>query len=412
MQNYIFHFLTFFIAGLAVNLTPCVYPMLTVTASLFKLPQGQSLDSARDSARGAPQAGLFTSFGRAFIYVLGMAVMYSSLGVFAAMTGALFGGILQNKLVVLTVAVLMLGLALSMFGVFQFRVPSGLLQRLERLRKVRFFGLFFAGMFVGIFAAPCIGPPVLALLTSVADRGNLFLGFLSFFIFSIGLGFPYLILGTFSGLLKRIPKAGSWLLWVEHTFGVILLGFSFYYFVIAINSEFVKWVFPVTLVLGGAYLGFIEKSGKEKPLFVRLKWAAGLASLIFGISIITAILAPKESLAWDEYKSYKVATAKEKKQPVAIDFYADWCITCHELENFVFTNPTVAEELKKFVRLRVDATDMMAPAVQEVIEQYRVFGLPIVVFLDENGQEVEDARVAGYVPPEEFLKSMQMVLSK
>lgn len=411
MQNYFFHFLTFFITGLVVNLTPCVYPMLTVTVSLFKPPQGQ-------------QVRLLPSFGRALIYVLGMAVMYSSLGVFAAMTGALFGGVLQNKWVVVTVAVLMLGLALSMFGVFQIRVPSGLLQKLERLTrlpsasprgeparqgKIRFFGLFFAGMFVGIFAAPCIGPPVLALLTSVADRGNPFFGFLSFFIFSLGLGFPYLILGTFSGLLKKIPKAGSWLVWVEHAFGVILLGFSLYYFVIAINSEFIKWVFPVTLVLGGLYLGFIEKSGKERPLFVRLKWAAGLSSLIFGISIIASILTPKERLVWDEYKSYKVAMAKEKKQPVVIDFYADWCITCHELENFVFTNPAVAKELKKFVRLRVDATDMMAPAVQEVVEQYRVFGLPMIVFLDEDGQEIEDARVAGYLPPAEFLKFLELV---
>lgn len=405
MQNYFFHFLTFFITGLAVNLTPCVYPMLTVTVSLFK-PDGQKVK-------------LLPSFGRALVYVLGMAVMYSSLGVFAAMTGVLFGGILQNKWIVLLVAVLMLGLALSMFGLFQFRFPSGLLQKLESLTrlparqgKVRFFGLFFAGMFVGIFAAPCIGPPVLALLASVADRGNPVLGFLSFFIFSLGLGFPYLILGTFSGLLKKIPKAGSWLIWVEHAFGVILLGFSLYYFVIAINSEFIKWVLPVTLVLGGLYLGFIEKSGKERPLFVRLKWVAGLASLIFGVSIIASILAPKEGLVWDEYQSYKVEKAKEKKQPVVIDFYADWCITCHELENFVFTNPAVVQELRKFVRLRVDATDMIAPAVQQVLEQYEVFGLPIVVFLDGNGQEVEDARVIGYVPPEEFLKSMQMTAGK
>ncbi|HCI43994.1 MAG TPA: hypothetical protein DE315_00460 [Candidatus Omnitrophica bacterium] len=397
MQNYFFHFLTFFIAGLAVNLTPCVYPMLTVTVSLFKPPQGQPVK-------------LLPSFGRALIYVLGMAVMYSSLGVFAAMTGALFGGILQNKWVVLTVAVLMIGLALSMFGVFQINIPSGLLQKLERLRKIRFFGLFFAGMFVGIFAAPCIGPPVLALLTSVADRGNLFFGFMSFFVFSLGLGSPYLILGTFTGLLKKIPKTGNWLMWVEHAFAVILLGFSFYYFVIAINSEFVKWVPPITLIFGGIYLGFIEKSGKEKPLFVRFKWAAGLTSLIFGLSIIASILTPKESLAWDEYKSYKVVMAKEKKQPVVIDFYADWCITCHELENFVFTNPTVIKELKKFVRLRVDATDMMAPAVQEVVEQYRVFGLPVIVFLDGNGREADDARVAGYIPPAEFLKSLELVL--
>lgn len=189
--------------------------------------------------------------------------------------------------------------------------------------------LIYVLMFVGIFAAPCIGPPVLALLTSVADRG--------------------------------------------------------------------------------IYLGFFERSGKEKPLFVRLKWVAGLAGLIFGIS---SIFTPKESLAWDEYKLHKVFMAENNKQPVVIDFYADWCIACHELENFVFSNPAVAGELKKFVRLRVDATDMMAPAVRQILEQYGVFGLPIVVFLDGNGEEVEEARVIGYVPPAEFLKSLELALNR
>jgi len=147
-------------------------------------------------------------------------------------------------------------------------------------------------------------------------------------------------------------------------------------------------------------------------LFVRLKWVVGLVGLILGITMMTAILTPKDSLAWDEYKLYKVFAAENKKQPVVIDFYADWCITCHELENFVFTDPAVAEELKKLVRLRVDATDMMAPSVQKVLEEYEVFGLPTIVFLDENGKEVKDARVIGYVPPAEFMKSLELVLKK
>ena len=400
LLNYLYHYLTFYLAGLAVNLTPCVYPMMTVTVSLFKSSQER-------------QVSVFASFGRALIYVLGMAVMYSALGVFAAMTGALFGGIMQNRWVVLTVAVLIFGLALSMFGVFQLAVPSGLLQRLEKLRRIGLLGLFFSGMFVGIFAAPCIGPPVLALLTSIADQGNIMFGFLSFFVFSLGLGSPYLILGTFSSLIAKIPRAGSWLVWVEHLFGVILLGFSLYYFAIAVNADFVKWVLPVTLVLGGIYLGFIERSGKDKPLFVRFKWGVGAAALAAGMALVSSILTPRTiSLAWEAYKSEKAAVAGQNQKAVVIDFYADWCITCHEMEHFVFTHPAVARALEKFVRLRVDATDMSDPAVEAVLEQYDIFGLPVVVFLDKNGREVEDARVVGYVPPAEFLESVRSALGE
>ncbi len=373
--------------------------MLSVTASLFKKKDGEEDKVA-------------ASFQKALVYVLGMAVMYSSLGVIAAMTGALFGGILQNKWVVVAVSFLMFGLALSMFGVYQLQVPSALLQRLGKARKTNYWGLFFSGMFVGVFAAPCIGPPVIALLASVASRGQILFGFLSFFVFSIGLGLPYLILGTFSGLLQKLPKAGGWLIWVEHLFGVLLVGFGCFYLAIAFRPDWIDWVLPVSLILGGLYLGFVEASGKERVIFVRLKWLFGLAMVIIGISIISSFFTKKEHLVWAPYRVQELAKAQKNNEPVVIDFYADWCITCHELENFVLTHPTVAKELENFVRLRVDATDMMAPEVQKVLEQYGIFGLPIIVFLDANGQEVDEARVTGYVPPAEFLQSMKLVLKQ
>ncbi len=401
LTNYIFHFLAFYGAGLAVNLTPCVYPMLTVTVSLFR-----QKDS--DGQRVAH------SFRKALVYVLGLAVMYSSLGLLAAMTGTLFGGILQNKWVVLTTAFLMFALAFSMFGFYQFQVPSKLLGKLADLRKTNYWGLFFSGMFVGIFAAPCIGPPVLALLASVASKGNLLFGFSSFFVFSIGLGTPYLLLGTFSGLLEKLPKGGSWLIWVEHLFGVILLGFGFLYLAIALKPDLVKLVFPMTLIGGGIYLGFLRHSGKEHLLFVRFRWLMGIIAFIAGISLISSSIHPEgtDKLVWEPYEVTKLEFAKKQHKPVVIDFYADWCITCHELEANVFNNPTVAKELSKFSRLRVDATNMDAPDTQKILKQYGIFGLPIVVFIDGEGHEVEDARVIGDVSPEEFLKSLEITLKE
>ena len=397
--NYTIHFLTFFLTGLAVNLTPCVYPMLTVTVSLF-------------NPRDGKPAGTAAAFSRALVYVLGMVVMYSALGLFAAMTGALFGGILQNKVIVLAVALLMLILALSMFGVFQFTLPAGFMQRLDKLRNLKYGGLFFSGMLVGVFAAPCIGPPVVALLTSVADRGNLLFGFFSFFIFSLGLGLPYLILGTFSNLLRRLPKAGSWLILVEHLFGLILLGFFFYYLAIALNPKLIPRVVPVMLTVGGIYFGVFERAGRANVIITRLRWLASAGAVIMGLAMLGSLAAPKEGLVWEEYSPARVTAAALSKQPVVIDFYADWCIACHELDNFVFKNPEVAKELKNFVRLRVDATDMSAPSVEKILQQYDVFGLPIVVFLDIGGHEVKEARVIGYVPPSEFLKSLKLVLER
>ncbi|MGE0268939.1 MAG: thioredoxin family protein [Candidatus Omnitrophota bacterium] len=149
-----------------------------------------------------------------------------------------------------------------------------------------------------------------------------------------------------------------------------------------------------------------------KKVTVWILGGIGLVGLFFGVSLTLSSLSPKKELTWDEYKAYKAAIARENKQPVVIDFYADWCIACHELESLVFSDPAVIDALENFVRLRVDATDMEAAAVQQVMDQYNVFGLPIVVFLDKEGREFDDARVIGLVPPEEFLKSTQMVLSE
>jgi len=305
---------------------------------------------------------------------------------------------------------MMFALALSMFGLFQLNIPTEFLNRLGGLRKANYLGLFISGMLVGVFAAPCIGPPVIALLATVADNGNPLFGLSAFFVFSMGLGLPYLLLGTFSGLITRLPKAGNWLIWVEHTFGVILLGFGFFYLLSALHSDLVRWVWPVILIIGGVYLGFFEKAGKEKRSFVRFKWAAGMATFLIGVSLASANLPLKQSkLVWQSYSDQKVAAAIAQSKPVVIDFYADWCISCHELDHFVFSAPKVAARLSQLTTLRVDATHMDDPQVQAMIDRYGLIGLPTVIFLDTHGHEITKARVQGVVSLGEFLKSLDIL---
>ncbi len=338
-------FLGFFLAGLVVNLTPCVYPMLTVTASLFKPKQAQG-------------ETLRHSFLKALAYFFGIAVMYSALGYFAASTGKVFGSALQNSWVLGGVSLMMFVLALSMFGLFELRVPSELLSRLGGLRKANYAGLFASGMFVGVFAAPCIGPPVLALLAAVADNGNPQFGLAAFFTFSCGLGLPYLLLGTFSGLVTHLPKAGNWLIWIERIFGVVLLGFSIFYLALALH----------------------------------LNLPSGSSASV-----------------WKPYSEQAVSQSIAAHKPVIIDYFAEWCIGCQELDHQVFPNPAIAAKLKQITALRIDATNIDNPDIQQLIDKYSVIGLPTVIFLDDKGEEIKNARVEGAGKIKEFLKSFALL---
>ena len=202
-----------FLGGLALNLTPCVYPMIPITISYFG---GQS-----QGKKGSLVA-------HACLYVIGMAVTYSVLGVFAAMTGSLFGTALQYPPVLIGIALVMVLLALSMFDVYEFRMPA-FLNRLAGGSQKGFAGTFLMGLTVGIVAAPCIGPFVLGLLTYVGNKGNAFLGFVLFFVLALGMGVPFIVLGVFSGSIKKLPRSGAWMVWVRKVFGFILLAMAVYF---------------------------------------------------------------------------------------------------------------------------------------------------------------------------------------
>ena len=376
-----------FLVGLGLNLTPCVYPMMSVTVSLFGNKHHHSTRSE--------------SFLRALIYVLGIATMYSSIGVAAAFTGGFFGSLLQNKLILVLIAAVLFALSLSMFGVYTFQFPSWILSRLGSEKKASLIGIYFSGLFVGVFAAPCIGPPVIALLTFVGTRGDPVFAFWVFFVMSFGLGFPYLILGTFSGLLKKLPKAGFWLVWVEHLFGFILLVLVAFYLLIAFAPEYIGWLTPIALSAGAIYLGFLEKSGNQNVRFKWLKRTLGIVGLAATIAL--PYLSPKERLVWDEYSPDVLETAKQNGKPVMIDFYADWCIPCHELDQFTYSDPKVIHALAGFQKYKIDLTDLSSPEFAKLVERFEVVGVPTVIFIDPKGNEAREARISGFVDPEEFL---------
>lgn len=382
-----------FLTGLALNLTPCVYPMLSITVSLF---------GGREEKRFGP------TFLKALFYVAGMASMYSSLGVAAAFAGKFFGAFLQSPLVLGAISVLMFALALSMFGLYGFQLPIAALNRVGGMRRAGHLGVFLSGLCVGIFAAPCIGPPIVALLAIVGQKENPISGFFIFFILSLGLGLPYLILGTFSGLLSRLPKSGEWMVWVKKSFGVVLIGFSVFYAILALGAgRLLPLVIPIILIGGGIFLGFFESSGNRNTAFRRLKQTAGTAAVLLGFSFF--LFQPRQRVVWEPYSAEKITLAAQAGKPVVIDFFADWCIPCHELDQFTYSDKKVIQALEPFVRLKADVTNPKTKAALEPIERFEVVGVPTVLFLDSNSREVTSARITGFVPPDDFLEALRMV---
>ena len=385
-------FLAIFLVGLALNLTPCVYPMLSVTVSLF----GTQTETKP-----------LRVFSKAVVYVLGIASMYSILGVTAALSGGLFGSWLQSPWVLGGIAVLLFALSLSMFGVYQLRAPYWLTSKLGGTTGTGLISLFLSGLVVGIFAAPCIGPPVIALLALVGSKGDPIFGFWAFFTLSLGLGLPYLILGTFSGLLKKIPKSGDWLVWVERIFGVVLVGAALFYLLLAFAPKFAAYVPAFVLIAGGIYLGFLESSGRGKKLLQRIKWVFGIVVVALGLVFANELRTP--TMTWQPYDDEWIAEARASERPVVIDFYADWCIPCLELDRSTFTDSRVISEAGHFIRLKVDLTHFDSPESEAIRKQYNIAGVPTIVFLAPDGQEQGHARVVGYLPPDQFLERLKSV---
>jgi len=386
--------LALFVLGLALNLTPCVYPMIPVTVGYF------SKQSEGKTSR---------VFGLALMYLLGIAVTYSLMGVVAALTGQVFGALLQNAWVLVGIAGIMVALALSLFGVYQIQAPNFIRQKVSGDTGGGVLGALSMGLVVGIVAAPCVGPVTIGLLTYVGSTGSPWVGFWMFFTLSLGLGLPYVALGTFSGGLQRLPRSGVWMLWVEKLFGFALLGLALYFIAPLFPDGVVPWMVLALALVSGVWLGWLDKDSSGGTTFNWLKKATGLAALAVGVlAVIPAT--PGSGVAWQDYDPALFDQAREEGRPVLLDFTADWCIPCRELDRFTFSDEEVIAAVDPFLTLKVDLTHFESQEARPLRERFSVVGVPTIVFIDVQGREVQEARVVGYLGPEDFLQQVKRAL--
>lgn len=390
--------LIIFVLGIGLNLTPCVYPLIPLTISYF----GAQVSNSKGG-----------KLLMALAYVMGMSVTYSVLGLVAALTGGVFGSLLQSPIVVGLIVLIFLALALSMFGVYEIKIPQSLANFSGKNRQ-GYFGTFLMGLTVGFIAAPCIGPLVLSLLVYVGQIGSPFLGFIMFFVLSLGLGLPYIFLAMFSSSITKLPRSGEWMEGVKIIFGLMMIGLALYTAQPLMSVKIYEIIFPLFLVIAGVYLILIDRKAISAPTYTRIKYLIAIAAIVWGSMNLhfgeqTPVGTGKyEWLMLETQSQIDSSVTKSKDKPTIIDFYADWCAQCKELDKYTYSDPKVVELSKKFNNVKVDLTK----GDKEIENKFKIQGLPVVAFIDKNGNEIEELRVTGFLKADEFVKVMDKALNR
>jgi len=380
------------IAGVLTSLTPCVYPMIPITIAYV---------SGR--AEGKKMNGFLISLA----LVLGIVITYTTLGVFAALAGATFGSIGQNLWVQAIVFIVLVVMGFSMLGAFEIGMPASVQQKLQVQRK-GYFGALLVGLTIGLVAAPCVAPVLIPILTLIATSGDVVMGVTLMAVYAIGMGLLFILVGTFSNLV--LPKSGQWMIELKKVFAFILFLVAVFFGRGLIELIPIPYVFEIVLgallVLFGTVIGAFHRLEREDgwwPLLGKasglLLFTAGLIYFSYGL-IAYGFVAPmlpafstgttansaKLEPTWIYDMDGGLKAAEEQGKPVVIDFWADWCAACLELDEYTWSDPRVLAELKRFTTIKIDGSDESDPAYQKARSLYGVQDLPRIVIRNSSGE--------------------------
>jgi thiol:disulfide interchange protein DsbD len=408
----------FFGAGLLLSLTPCVFPMIPILSGII-VGRGHKITHMH-------------AFILSLAYVLGMAITYAAAGVAAGYSGNLISNALQTPWVLGSFAAVFVLLSLSMFGFYEFQLPTALQSKLSntsnRLHGGHISGVFAMGALSAIIMGPCVAAPLAGALLYIGQTHDAVLGGAALFVMALGMGTPLLLIGSSAGVL--LPRAGAWMEAVKQFFGVMLLALAIWIIqpLLPISVEMLLWA--ALLIFSAIYLRALDALPHNAGGWHKLLKGFGLFALLLGSAYLVGalsgardILRPlgnigrAETLAPATLQFSRVKDISDLDQRIAqvrgqqivmLDFYADWCISCKELERFTFSDPAVRAKLKPVLLLQADVT-ANSDADKALLKRYGLFGPPGILFFDTHGKEVADFRVTGYQDTAQFLKTLQSI---
>jgi len=409
----------FLVAGLLLAFTPCVLPMVPILSSII-VGQGAPVSRAR-------------GFAMALAYSLGMALVYTAFGVVAGLLGEGLAAALQNPWVLGAFALMLATLSLSMFGVFELQMPSFIQSRItessSRLPGGKFMGVFVMGGLSALIVGPCVAAPLAGALVFISQTRDVVIGGLALFSLAMGMSVPLLLVGVSAGSL--LPRAGSWMEGVKTFFGVMLLGVALWIDSPVLPVWVVMLIIGSGLLVAAIYLKLFDRLADTASGRQRLAKGAALVLAVLGATQVVGALSggdnplqplghfargPGAGPAATQATSFRrirtvaelEAALKVTDRPVMLDFYADWCVSCKEMEHLTFSHPTVQPRMANALLLQADVTDNSADA-KALLKRFGLFGPPGVLFFDKHGREQANARVVGFVPALGFIASLGAV---
>ena len=408
---------SFFGFGLLLALTPCVFPMIPILSGII-VGHGDKVTKTH-------------GFLLAVAYVLGMAITYAAAGVAAGLSGALISAALQTPLALGMGAAVFVLLSLSMFGFYELQLPSALQSRMteasNRLHGGHFASVFGMGALSALIVGPCVAAPLAGALIYIGQTGDVILGGVSLFVMALGMGVPLLLIGLSAGAL--LPKAGGWMDAVKRVFGVLLLAVAIWLVQPLLPAWVSMLLWAALLIPYGVHLGALDHTPVGWP---RLWKSFGVIILTAGMAFVIGVMGGSRDilqplavfagggpgatagthLQFERVKSVAeldAAIAKSAGKPVMLDFYADWCVSCKEMENITFADPRVQTALQGVVLLQADVTANSADD-KALLKRFGLFGPPGILFFDRNGKE-STFKVIGYQAPEAFLDSLKKAIT-